>query len=95
MTTTSSLMMKIGKRNFRICRKSSVYQGTLNGQSQGNEKVIPHPKKTRDNKPKGHVTLPYVGRIIEYISWKLRKSGIVAHVRPHITLRRLLVAPKD
>ena len=42
-----------------------------------------------------NITVPYVQGVTERILRSLRKYGIQAHARPHCTLRRLLVHPKD
>ncbi|CAH1245983.1 Hypp7622 [Branchiostoma lanceolatum] len=64
-------------------------------QSPGRNKLTPHPRTHTDTRPKGHVTLPFVAGVTEAISRKIRKAGVAVHSRPHTTIRRLLVAPKD
>ncbi len=39
--------------------------------------------------------IPYVRGITEPISRLIRKAGVIAHTKPHTTIRKLLVAPKD
>ena len=61
----------------------------------GSKKLVPHPRSSSEQKPKGHVTIPYVRGISEPICRKLRKAGIVAHTRPQNSIRSQLVHPKD
>ena len=61
----------------------------------GHKKLTPHPATKDRPRVKGHVTLPYMGGVSEAITRKMRKRGIVVHQKPHVTLRSLLVAPKD
>lgn len=63
--------------------------------SPGKKKINPITHRPGQGKTKGHITLPYVGGITEPISRHMRKAGIVVHSRPHTTIRRLLVSPKD
>ena len=60
----------------------------------GRKKQVPHPR-LQSEKPKGHVTIPYIRGVSEALCRKLRKSGIVAHTRPQNSLRSQLVHPKD
>ena len=62
----------------------------------GSTKITPHPR-TKDpaRRPKGHVTIPYVGGVSEALVRKMRKAGVTAHVRPQNTIRSHLVRPKD
>ena len=60
----------------------------------GGNKTTPHPKADQP-RPKGHITLPFISGITEPICRLVRKAGVAAHVRPHQTIRRMLVAPKD
>ncbi len=64
-------------------------------QAPGKKKILPHPRRKDGTRPKGNVTLPYVGGITEQITWLIRNTGVAAHARPHNTIRSLLVAPKD
>ena len=50
------------------------------------------PNKTR---PKGSITLPYVGNTSDAIARTMRKAGITVHLKPFNTLRSHLVHPKD
>ena len=57
-----------------------------------------HPKKTKDKsekKNKGMVVLPYVQGVTERIQRSMKKHGVEAPAKPHRTLRRILVHPKD
>ena len=47
------------------------------------------------NKPKGYITLPYVGNTSDAIARVIRKAGIQVHLRPYNRLRDKLVHPKD
>ncbi len=64
-------------------------------QAPGSKKLHPHPNQRDHIRPKGHVTIPYVQGITEPISRLIRKAGVTAHTKPHTTIRKLLVAPKD
>ena len=64
-------------------------------QAPGRQKIRPHPRNTDCDRAKGHVTLPYIGGVTEPISRLIRKTGVSAHVKPHTTIRSILVAPKD
>ncbi len=41
------------------------------------------------------VVLPYVEGVTERVSRVLKRNGVASAMRPHQTLRRLLVHPKD
>ena len=62
-------------------------------QAPGSNKQVPHPRRTSNVRPKGHVTLPYVAGVTEPISRRLRKAGVAVHSKPHKTIRQMLVAP--
>ena len=64
-------------------------------QTPGKKKLSPHPRTYTDARPKGHVTLPFVAGVTEAITRRIRKTGVAVHSRPHSTIRKLLVAPKD
>ncbi len=64
-------------------------------QAPGSKKLHPHPNQRDHNRPKVHVTIPYVQGITEPISRLIRKVGVTAHTKPHTTIRKLLVALKD
>lgn len=57
--------------------------------------VEPHPSTNRTTPTKAHVTLPYVEGITEALSWKIQKAGVSAHTIPHVTIRSMLMAPKN
>ena len=52
-------------------------------------------KKDNSEKSKGLVVIPYVEGLTEKATRVYRRHGIAAAVRPHTTLRKLLVHPKD
>ena len=56
-----------------------------------------HTKKKQENeeKSRGHITIPYVEGLSERLSRSLRKCNIGVSFRPEVTLRKLLVHPKD
>ena len=41
------------------------------------------------------MVLPYVEGVTERVSRVLKRNGVASAMRPHQTLRRLLVHPKD
>ncbi len=64
-------------------------------QAPGRRKLNPHPNQRNQLRPKGHVTIHYVQGITEPISRLIRKARVTAHTKPHTTIRKLLVTPKD
>ena len=59
---------------------------------------ITQPKPSTDKpetKKRGQVTLPYIQGVTERIQRVMKKHGIETPVRPHTTLRKILVHPKD
>ena len=62
---------------------------------QGVVKPKPTSANEQKAKPGKPQSLPYVQGITERIQRTMRKHGIQSTVRPHMTLRRLLVHPKD
>ncbi len=52
-------------------------------------------KKDNTEKGKGLVIVPYVERLTETVTHIFRRHGIATAVRPHSTLRKILVHPKD
>ena len=52
-------------------------------------------RKETDSKSKGNVVIPYVKNVSEALSRVFRKHNIGVAMRPHSTLRRALVHPKD
>ena len=54
------------------------------------------PKKTnKEDKSRGHVVLPYIKGLSENLSRIMRNYHVSTSYKPHTTLRRLLVHPKD
>ena len=53
------------------------------------------PKKTSTEKFRGQVVLPYVAGVTERVSRAMKKYGVSSAMRPHTTMRNLLVRPKD
>nr|XP_049602429.1 uncharacterized protein LOC125984529 isoform X1 [Syngnathus scovelli]XP_049602430.1 uncharacterized protein LOC125984529 isoform X1 [Syngnathus scovelli] len=52
-------------------------------------------KQTRKQEPSGMVILPYVRGITERIKRAMNKHNITTPIKPHTTLRQILVHPKD
>ena len=52
-------------------------------------------KKTNDRNYRSQVVIPYVEGVSERVHRVLKKYGVATAMRPHTTLRRLLVHPKD
>ncbi|XP_072046220.1 uncharacterized protein [Amphiura filiformis] len=50
---------------------------------------------TSDQKSKGLVVIPYVAGVSERISRTLKKHDIATAMRPHSTIRKMVVHPKD
>ena len=59
------------------------------------EKTKRRGKKEKENKIRGMVVIPYVKGLSEAVSRVFHKHGVTTAMRPHRTLRRLLVHPKD
>ena len=51
--------------------------------------------KTNDINYRSQVVIPYVEGVSEKVHRVLKKYGVATAIRPHTTLRRLLVHPKD
>ena len=64
-------------------------------QKEANIKRKDTTKKNNKEKKKGQVVLPYIRGVSERISRTLNQHNISTSYRPHTTLRRLLVHPKD
>ncbi|XP_072041190.1 uncharacterized protein [Amphiura filiformis] len=62
--------------------------------SPSSKRHEPKPKQ-RTDRPKGHITLPYVRGVTESINRKIRKAGVTVHVKPTNTIRSMVVSPKD
>ena len=52
-------------------------------------------RKENNTQGKRQVLLPYIEKVTEKVSRILAKHGVNTVVKPHCTLRRLLVHPKD
>jgi hypothetical protein len=52
-------------------------------------------KKADDNQSKGLVVIPYVEGLSEKVSRVFKKHGFATAMKPHCTLRNMLVHPKD
>ena len=68
-------------------------QKEITDKKQGVEK--PKRERSSEQKHRGRVNLPYVAGVTERIQRALKKRGIETPVRPHRTLRNVLVHPKD
>ncbi len=62
---------------------------------QPTAKRVQQKEKNKQTRAKGMVVLPYIKGTTEAIQRVLKKHGIGTSVRPHQTLRQLLVHPKD
>ena len=58
-------------------------------------KELRKPVRKKELKSRGMVTIPYVKRLSEAFSRILKTYRICTAVRPHTTLRNLLLHPKD
>jgi hypothetical protein len=52
-------------------------------------------KKTTDQRSRGYVTLPYIKGVTERVQRIYRSHNISSTVKPHTSLRNILVHPKD
>ena len=52
-------------------------------------------KRETDTKSKGSVVIPYIKNVSEALARVFKKHNIFVTMRPHSTLRRVLVYPKD
>jgi hypothetical protein len=50
---------------------------------------------SQDNKSKGLVVVPYVKGLTERVSRVFKKHGFATAMKPHRTLRSMVVHPKD
>ena len=85
------------KKVLKICKYPDwAIQKVEKQLAEKAEGVVSKPKKNPDQKKhRGRVTVPYVGGITERINRTMQKHGIDTPVRPHITLRNMMVHPKD
>ena len=60
-----------------------------------NDKGIKKASQKKESKSRGMVTIPYVKGLSEAFSRILKTYRICTAVRPHTTLRNMLVHPKD
>ena len=63
--------------------------------SPSKEEPQQNPPEQSTSRRKGCVVLPYCAGTSEALARKFRKAGVIAHHRPYMTTRRILVAPKD
>jgi len=73
---------------------SLEYLKSKKGHADKDDKRIKKASQKKELKSRGMVTIPYVKGLIEAFS-RILKSRICTAVRPHTTLRHLLVHPKD
>ena len=52
-------------------------------------------KEEDDRDTKTAVTIPYVKGVLESLSWVFRHHSVALAMKPHLTLKRMLVHPKD
>ncbi len=62
---------------------------------ENNNKKRDKKKKEEKEKTKGQVVIPYVQGLSEAVDRVMCKHGVAVAMKPHMTLRRLLVHPKD
>ncbi len=62
--------------------------------SRNKEKKIKN-RKEKNGKSRGMVVIPYVKGISEALDRIYRKHNISTAMRPHMSLRKLLIHPKD
>ena len=75
----------MGIRNGRLMLLSGPWQSKRNRKANGKN----------NTRGKRQVLLPYIEKVTEKVSRILAKHGVNTVVKPHCTLRRLLVHPKD
>ena len=75
---------------LRVCGYPSW---ALNKVNDSNKKK--NNKKTNDRNYRSQVIIPYVEGVSERVHRVLKKYGVTTAMRPHTTLRRLLVHSKD
>ena len=52
-------------------------------------------KQQPNPRPRGSITLPYVGPMTQAVARNIRKTGVMVHTKPCNTIRERLVHPKD
>ena len=65
------------------------------GVSEKQKRTLRKPVRKKELKSRGMVTIPYVTGLSEAFSRILKTYRICTAVRPHTTLRNLLVHPRD
>ena len=63
--------------------------------SMASKQISQSKRKDKNTQGKRQVLLPYIEKVTEKVSRILGKHGVNTVVKPHCTLRRLLVHPKD
>ena len=66
-----------------------------NDMEKKEQKTKGNNKRENDTKTKGMVVLPYVHEDSEKLARIFKKRGIMTAMKPHSTLKSLLVHPKD
>ncbi len=61
--------------------------------AEAKQKVKNHNRKENQEKSKGMVIIPYIGGLSEAMERVLKKHKISTAMKPHITLKQLLVHP--
>ena len=51
--------------------------------------------ESKGKSTKTRVTLPYIRGVSEALSWVFHRHGMAMSIKPHLTLKRMLVHPKD
>lgn len=64
-------------------------------QNRNREQRKTEKKEKSTERSRGMITISYVKEVSEPMEWILRKHNIATAIRPHVTLRKLLVHPKD
>ena len=83
---------------MQLCTACGYPERTVNKVKQQRSKPKSKPptrKKPDSDKPKGLVVVPYVLGLSERVTRVFKKHGFSTALKPHRTLRNLLVHPKD
>ena len=86
------------RQALKACKYPDWAIDRVKKQLEDKKRGITRPKpdtNNSDKKKRGMVVLPYVQGVTERMQRVMRKHGIEAPARPHTTLRKLLVHPKD